>query len=295
MASHRIKKYFRQIVCQDFVLSCQTNNVQEIPLIDRAQITCLSLRNKRALVGGERSAWPRKDLDLSGMLVCWHLLNSRGMPALTKRERTENVRRTITKTGEKVSNNPSSHKLRLYTTLRNDALYTAIEKYLLFLMPREMRKETTVYLSDKPYSRRDRICLSTLYVHTALNLCHYKINDWCLQEISSSNKKALSSSNAERGGSLPSLALSPERISFPLHDVSRSEGVRNQLAPFAPALRVQKQIFCKTWRIRFGLPRLVKSKKLSLHCPSLLNSPDIQDIAQSGLATLEGSFTLEVV
>ena len=174
MSCHRIKKYSRQIVCQDMVLSCQPDHIEEIPLFQRAGVTAVELRNQRVSSGGEGPSWLERDSDLSGMLVSWHLWSSRSVPFPNAQSRTDKTRRTSTEKRKKTCNSS--------LTLRNQSLYMSIEKYLLFLMPREMTSKRLVYMlpfaeGNESCSRQDRFRFSALYVDTALGLRQYQLQD----------------------------------------------------------------------------------------------------------------------
>ena len=268
MAFHRIKKYSRQIVCQDMVLSCQANHIEEIPLFKRAGVTAVSLRNQGAGSSGERFAWVEKDLDLSGMLVNWHLWNSRGVPLPTAPSRTEKTRRTSTEKRGKVCNSS--------LTLRHQSLYMAIEKFLLFLMPREMTNKRTVHMYNQLCSRQDRVRLSAFYVDTALGFRQYLLEN-TPSKVLPINEKRVSADKK-----FASLALLSKRISFPSVKADQISLTFSSQAFLKKACRTTERSYRST------------RPTLSLHCPSVLGSPDIQDIAQSGLMTLEGSLTLEL-
>ena len=240
------------------VLSCQPDHIEEIPLFKRAGVTAVSLRNQRISSGGEGVLWLERDLDLSGMLVSWHLWSSRGVPFSNAQSRMEKTRRTSTEKRKKMCNS--------LLTLRNQSLYMSIEKYLLFLMPREMTSKRLVYMLPKSCSRQDRFRFSALYVDTALGLRQYQLQD-------TSSDRGVSDAKDSR----PTLAsaLSPERVCF-------------------PSLPVDDKAMLCTGLYAGSRPRGSLRPTLSLHCPSVLGAPDIQDIAQSGLMTLEGSLTLEL-
>ena len=278
MSFHRIKKYSRQIVSQDCVLSCQSNNIGEIPFFKNAQVNSVSLQNQKTRSGGERSIWLERDLDLSGMLMCWHLLNSRSVPLSAQKKKAENQRRTAADKREKVCQSS--------LTLRGHSLYMAIEKYLLFLMPREIRKKRIIHSLHNLSLRRDRVCLSTFYVNTALGLCQYKMKKTSLQTILWHEKK---------GDLQPkSLTLSPERMFFPCfaHTYTQAGVARTCTQLTQKYMQVQSVQTQNSTSLQDGRSRGFSERGLSLHCPSVLFSPDIQDIAQSGM-TLEGSLTLE--
>ena len=252
------------------VLSCQPDHIEEIPLFKRAGVTAVSLRNQRASSGGEGLSWLERDSDLSGMLVNWHLWSSKSVPFPNAPSRIERTRRASTEKRKKMCNSS--------LTLRNELLYMSIEKYLLFLMSREMTNKRVIYMLPESCSRQDRFRFSALYVDTALGLRQYQLRDAFSEKVVSNDK-----------GSRPvfTSALSPEKVCFPslpvpekaLHSDSRK--------------RLCKTMLC-TGRYVTSRPRRPLRPTLSLHCPSVLGAPDIQDIAQSGLMTLEGSLTLEL-
>ena len=253
------------------VLSCQSDHIEEIPLFKRAGVTAVSLRNQRASSGGEGPSWLERDSDLSGMLVNWHLWSSKSVPFPNAPSRTERTRRTSTEKRKKMCNSS--------LTLRNELLYMSIEKYLLFLMSREMTNKRVVYMLPESCSRQDRFRFSALYVDTALGLRQYQLRDAFSEKVVSDDKSSRSVFTS---------ALSPERVCFPslpvpdkaLHSDPRKSWLR-------------KTAVC-TGRYVGTHPRGSLRPTLSLHCPSVLGAPDIQDIAQSGLMTLEGSLTLEL-
>lgn len=284
MTFHRIKKYSRQIVCQDCILSCQPNHIEEIPLLKRAQISGLSLQNTKMTTGGERGTLLERDLDLSGMLMSWHLWNSRSVPFFARKKKAESRRRTGIDKRESMCDS--------LLTLRDQTLYMAIEKYLLFLMPREMKKERIYnHPLHQLSSRRERVQLSALYVHTALGLCQYKV-----KHISGQNT-LLNTGRKERS-ELISSTLSPNKILFPCvrKVVHSTESV---LCNYSLKGVQNIQDFSVSQGDHYNNSRDLAHnplcKTLSLYCPSVLSSPDIQDIAQSGLVTLEGKLTLEFV
>lgn len=245
------------------VLSCQPDHIEEIPLFQRAGVTAVELRNQRVSSGGEGPSWLERDSDLSGMLVSWHLWSSRSVPFPNAQSRTDKTRRTSTEKRKKTCNSS--------LTLRNQSLYMSIEKYLLFLMPREMTSKRLVYMlpfaeGNESCSRQDRFRFSALYVDTALGLRQYQLQD------TSSEKEV---SNAKDSRSTPDSALLPEKVCF-------------------PSLPAADKAMLRTSRYAGSRPRGSLRPTLSLHCPSVLGAPDIQDIAQSGLMTLEGSLTLEL-
>ena len=267
MSCHRIKKYSQQIVCQDMVLSCQPDHIEEIPLFKCARVTAISLRNQRASSGREGPSWLERDSDLSAMLVSWHLWSSRGVPFTDAPSRLEKTRRTSTEKRKKTCNSS--------LTLRNQSLYMSIEKYLLFLMPREITSKRTVYALSESCSRQDRFRLSALYVDTALGLRQYQLEGALSDGVVSDDK-------GSRPISVCQTSLSPERMCFPFLAV-----------PDKAMLRVSRYTGNRPRQCTTTLRKAVRPT-LSLHCPSVLGAPDIQDIAQSGLMTLEGSLTLEL-
>lgn len=319
MTYHRINKYSRHVVSQDCVLSCHANTIQEIPFLNRGKVSSLSLRDQNQNAGTGRLSWLEKDLDLSGMLMCWHLLKSRSMPRATARKKGAEIQRR--KTVEKHERGVNS-----LLTLRNQTLHMAIEKYLLFLMPREVRKQRAIEIVASHFlSRRDRFHLSILYVHTALGLCQYRAGSVPLRSMASNQKKnVISSSSVKdsptilREATTPVLAI--ERISFPFMDSPQHVSLqnlafRNELTPtidstFSWGERTPS--CCSPGQSVYGKQKLPQSENmglrvyrqsrsqvfshqtLSLCCPSLLTSPDIQDVAQSGRLTLDGSLTLEL-
>lgn len=308
MASHRIKKYSRQVMCQDCVLSCQPNTIEEIPFLRRAKISMLSLREETT-TSASRSTYLARDLELAGMLMCWHLWNSRGVPRKGTKRKTDIQRRTGTERGG-THNRVVRKVCDSQLNLRDGALYTAIEKYLLFLMPREMRRERTIdIVKGRLLSRRDRFKLSALYMHTALGLCHYILKEMPSQSMCDSKR--------ERDVPLSlidpaSLALATRRIDFPLFFDSESQtslarahihGVLQNSLLSSAIFSVQAadsgscgvhDAHTRVHSCSAYPPARLNTQTLSLYCPSTLNSPDIQDIAQSGLLTLGGSLTLEL-
>lgn len=314
MAFHRIKKYSRQIVCQDCVLSCQPNHIEEIPLLKNAQVNSVSLQNHKARSGEERSTLLERDLDLSGMLMCWHLWNSRGMPLSTKKRRVENHRRRGTEKRERLCQS--------LLTLRGQVLYMAIEKYFLFLMPREVKRKRVIHSLNKLLSRQDRVCFSAFYVYTALGLCQYKLKDTPLQMalLDAGAKLRFAQAGSYQKEKdiqlISSLALSAERMVFPFvqarvlqtenkMDTKQRFALKDSVQSLASHMHAKsnathtvscKTSFCKATKhiaLQHNRSRGLPEKALSLHCPSVLFSPDIQDIAQSGIP-LEGSLTLEL-
>ena len=246
------------------VLSCQPDHIEEIPLFKRAGVTAVSLRNQRVSSGGEGPSWLERDSDLSGMLVSWHLWSIRSVPFPDAQSRIEKTRRTSTEKRKKMCNSS--------LTLRNKLLYMSIEKYLLFLMPREMTSKRLVYMLPKSCSRQDRFRFSARYVDTALGLRQYQLQGTL------SDKAVPCKTTFGKGKDfcpIPASALSPERVCF-------------------PSLPVADKAMLYMGRYAGTRPRGSLRPTLSLHCPSVLGAPDIQDIAQSGLMTLEGSLTLEL-
>ena len=272
MASNRIKKYSRQIVCQDMILSCQPDHIEQIPLLKSGKVSAISLRNHKLHSGGERATWLQRDLDLSGMLMCWHLWSSRSALLASSKRRVERQRGTVTEKREKVCES--------LLTLRKEKLYMAVEKYLLFLMPRETRKKRAVLSLDRSCSRKDRIHLSAFYVDTALGLCQYQLEKTRSQNVPLNQVVKTSQIVAD--------TFSPERMCFP------GQGVATTLLDNAASTHSSTQAVLQNRAQRKrDLGTGLQRHALSLYCPSVLTCPDIQDIAQSGLMTLEGSLSLE--
>ncbi|RYE27709.1 MAG: hypothetical protein EOP45_00250 [Sphingobacteriaceae bacterium] len=309
MSYHRIDKYSRQVVCQDMVLSCQLENIKEIPLFKRARINKLSLRNREIASSGE--LFSARNLDLSGMLINWHLWNQRGASLFSQRKSVsqERERGTTSEKGKAVCES--------LLTLRKKVLSMAIEKYLLFLMSRDMKSKRLVEPQNHLLSRRKRVDLSALYVDTAFGLRQCDFLSKKMQEVVPLAQWKV---------------LSPERIHLPHVEVNYTpidiyvprvsslyfkQECASQLFFFPHLNKLclfpQEKVHIKdsALHLRSGLKkdscrhnkifpriatkrRLFRSQPLSLYCPSVLNSPDVQDIAQSGLATLEGSFVLEL-
>ena len=266
------------------VLSCQPDRIEEIPLFKRAGVTAVSLRNQRASSGGEKPSWLDRDSDLSGMLVGWHLWSSRSVPFQDMGSRTEKIRRASTEKGKKLCNSS--------LTLRKELLYMSIEKYLLFLMPREMTSKGVVYMLPELCSRQERFRLSALYVNTALGLRQYQFKNVSSDKVAS-DKKGFRTITVS--------TLSLEKVCFPsLYAPGKENGFDNSSSS------CEQNALTETWlreagtkpsfiKLRAGSsPRGSLRPTLSLHCPSVLGAPDVQDIAQSGLMTLEGSLTLEL-
>ena len=260
------------------VLSCQPDHIEEIPLFKRAGVTAVLLRNQRVGSGGEGGSWLERDSDLSGMLVNWHLWSGKSVPFSNAPSRIERTRRTSTEKRKKMCNSS--------LTLRNQLLYMSIEKYLLFLMPREMTNKRVVYMLPESCSRQDRFRFSALYVDTALGLRQYQLRDVFSEKVVSNDKSPRS---------ILTSALSPEKVCFPSLPVCDkallSDPRKSWL--YTTCGCVRKAMLC-TGRYTGSRPRGSLRPTLSLHCPSVLGAPDIQDIAQSGLMTLEGSLTLEL-
>lgn len=281
MAYNRIDKYYRQVVCQDLILSCQSKKIEEIPLFKSAQVSRVSLRNQRSNLGAaENSTWFERGLHLSGVLISWHLWGSRSAPFSISLRKAYQKRRTM---GEKHERNCQSS-----ITLRDQALWMAMEKYLIFLMPRARRKQRVVCLAKSLISCRDRIGYSAFYADTALGFCQYKLLETLAQNVSSER--------GDRG----QLRLAPkplllERICLPCN--------KNliDLLPKDPLVsgqgRQHREAVLQSG-IKSCFPsdssRDSKRDTLSLSCPSVLTAPEIQDVAQSGYMTLQGSLTLEL-
>lgn len=294
MAFHRIKKYSRQVVCHDMVLSCQLSNIEEIPLFKRAGVTAISLKNQGGGSVGERSSWLGRDSDLSGMLVSWHLWSSRDVPFSIRPSRIERTRGTVEKHENKMCHSS--------LTLRNQSLYMSIEKYLLFLMPRELTRNRVIRVLGQSYSRQERIRFSAPYVDTALGLRQYQF------EAAHTSKRIPLSSTATAVEASSTCSLSAQRMRFShmeserIEDPTTSQFTRvatdlvwdkRRTSPYPSRERYNFFPNSKNGHVTNCTHRSLRPI-LSLHCTSVLGSPDIQDIAQSGFITLEGSLTLEL-
>ena len=170
----------------------------------------------------------------------------------------------------------------------------SIEKYLLFLMPREMTSKGVVHMLPESCSRQERFRLSALYVNTALGLRQYQFKNASSDKVAS-DKKGFRTITAS--------TLSLEKVCFPFlyapgkencFDNSSSSCEQNALRETWLREAGTKPSFIKLRAGRCSSPRGSLRPTLSLHCPSVLGAPDVQDIAQSGLMTLEGSLTLEL-
>lgn len=173
MRVSRIKKYSKQIVSQDMVISCMVDNVEEIPSIKRGAITSFSYKDQKTRKqGSDRKAESSfsatslsvRNIHLCGLLTCWHLLNQRGAP--TSLEGQESY---YTHKKSKVSADKTPCKFRV--SLRRREIETAIEKWLFFILPRSFER---VENKDKKNLISDRRDNSTQHLDLCarLAMCH---------------------------------------------------------------------------------------------------------------------------
>lgn len=199
----------------------------------------------------------------------------------------------------------------------------AIEKYLLFLMPRQMKDKKWIdRLSHSSSSRRSQSLFSCFYADSALGLSQYKLSPLSAPRVSAPDK-----AQGKAGAHTTFLGLLPSRIRFPYtnDETSLSSWSGSDAAPLTPPISLtlsrlnRYDAFSNPCRehdhanrehafpprsldllqigIQKGRAPLHKGfvrQTISLHCRSLQVSPDMQDIAQSVSITLEGSLSLEL-
>lgn len=284
------------------ILSCQSGHIEEIPLLKRAIVSAISLRDQRKRSGGEAHVLSERDLDLSGLLMCWHLWSSRGVPLSPEKRGTESQRKKVVESREKTCQS--------LLTLRKERLYMAIEKYLLFLMPREISRKRVVpsldrSVNDSLYksltsvlpirSRRKRAHLSAFYVDTALGVCQYQFEKMCLQNVlpPQLEERRGQSNPAESSVAFtihPKAGIfSSGKTWFPRKDIDTTFALNHERTQ-----QNRKGVLQGKLQRQRTLREGLHGHALLLHCRSVLSSPEIQEVAESGLITLQGSVTLHL-
>jgi hypothetical protein len=174
MRLSRIKKYFKSIVCQDVVLCCHTRNAVECPSFKSGKCTSFSLQDQNRYSssspaisskgvlslgnGKASSSISARDLDLCGLLVCWHFLNQRGCPSSLEGQDSQS---SLLRAPMRQSNGQKQkNRIQVQAVLRGKLLEMAVEKWNLFILPRLFEKAKQ---STNKVAFVDGVCSSVIF------------------------------------------------------------------------------------------------------------------------------------